>query len=235
MRFPEIDDFSKSPVISISVPAMHVLLFFYPSHIIHHYDGWRNTVIRNPTWSHLRSFLTETKKVLSSNCVLGRARCLYVCDWRIRISTEYFAVFCSGTFVPSIPQIAQDFNSTGEVIRYVISFISDTTIRTLWFSYAVSVYILAASCGGLIGSVYSKFCEHEYIISDLWANFVQMADAPVTYGVSLWWFSVLSVLHELKLSGNWWFGGSYRRWEHPLDFQWEPGWLVIFIGWRKEG
>jgi len=87
--------------------------------------------------------------------------------WRIRISTECFAVFCSGTFVPSIPQIAQDFNSTGEVIRYMISFISDTNIRTLWFSYAVSVYILAASCGGLIGSVYSKFCEHEYIISDL--------------------------------------------------------------------
>lgn len=49
--------------------------------------------------------------------------------WRIRISTECFAVFCSGTFVPSIPQIAQDFNSTGEVIRYVISFISDTNIE----------------------------------------------------------------------------------------------------------
>ena len=69
--------------------------------------------------------------------------------------------------MPSIPQIAQDFNSTGEVIRYVITLISETNTRTLWFSYAVSIYILAASCGGLIGSVYSKFCEHEYIISDL--------------------------------------------------------------------
>lgn len=69
--------------------------------------------------------------------------------------------------MPSIPQIAQDLNSTGEVIRYVIIFISDTNIRTLWFSYAVSVYILATSCGGLVGSVYSKFCEHEYIIPDL--------------------------------------------------------------------
>lgn len=66
--------------------------------------------------------------------------------------------------MPSIPQIAQDLNSTGEVIRYVITFISDINIRTLWFSYAVSVYILASSCGGLIGAVYSKFCEREYII-----------------------------------------------------------------------
>ncbi|KXN82691.1 Quinidine resistance protein 1 [Leucoagaricus sp. SymC.cos] len=50
------------------------------------------------------------------------------------------AFFTSGTFVPSVPQIAKDLNSTGEVI-----------------SYAVSIYILASSCGGLIGSKYSKF------------------------------------------------------------------------------
>ncbi|KAF5349703.1 hypothetical protein D9756_008836 [Leucocoprinus leucothites] len=50
------------------------------------------------------------------------------------------AFFTSGTFVPSIPQVAKDLDSTGEVI-----------------SYAVSIYILAASFGGLIGSKYSKF------------------------------------------------------------------------------
>ncbi|KAJ3553244.1 hypothetical protein NP233_g12692 [Leucocoprinus birnbaumii] len=50
------------------------------------------------------------------------------------------AFFTSGTFVPSIPQIAKDLDSTGQVI-----------------SSAVSVYILASSCGGLIGSKYSKF------------------------------------------------------------------------------
>ncbi|KAF9009717.1 major facilitator superfamily domain-containing protein [Cyathus striatus] len=48
--------------------------------------------------------------------------------------------FISGTFVPSIPQIAKDLNSTGPVV-----------------SLAISLSILAASLGGLIGSSYSTF------------------------------------------------------------------------------
>ncbi|KAF5349698.1 hypothetical protein D9756_008833 [Leucocoprinus leucothites] len=50
------------------------------------------------------------------------------------------AFFTSGTFLPSIPQIAKDLDSNGEVI-----------------SAAVSIYMLAASFGGLVGSKYSKF------------------------------------------------------------------------------
>ncbi|KAJ3555605.1 hypothetical protein NP233_g12168 [Leucocoprinus birnbaumii] len=50
------------------------------------------------------------------------------------------AFFTSGTFLPSIPQIAKDLNSTGEVVNI-----------------AVSIYMLAASLGGLVGSKYSKF------------------------------------------------------------------------------
>ncbi|KAJ3575473.1 hypothetical protein NP233_g1075 [Leucocoprinus birnbaumii] len=50
------------------------------------------------------------------------------------------AYFSAGTFLPSIPQIAKDLNSNGEVISAV-----------------VSVSMLASSIGGLIGSTYSKF------------------------------------------------------------------------------
>ncbi|XP_006458742.1 hypothetical protein AGABI2DRAFT_200589 [Agaricus bisporus var. bisporus H97] len=50
------------------------------------------------------------------------------------------AFFTSSTFVPSIPQISRDLNTTGEVV-----------------GYAVSVYTFAASVGGLVGSRYAKF------------------------------------------------------------------------------
>ncbi|KXN82692.1 Quinidine resistance protein 1 [Leucoagaricus sp. SymC.cos] len=49
--------------------------------------------------------------------------------------------FTTGTFLPSIPQIAQDLNSTVQP------------------STAVSISIFAASIGGLIGSKYSKFSD----------------------------------------------------------------------------
>ncbi|TFK35473.1 major facilitator superfamily domain-containing protein [Crucibulum laeve] len=49
-------------------------------------------------------------------------------------------LFVSGTFVPSIPQIAKDLNSTGPIV-----------------SLAVSLSVLAASLGGLVGASYSTF------------------------------------------------------------------------------
>ncbi|KAF9009713.1 major facilitator superfamily domain-containing protein [Cyathus striatus] len=49
-------------------------------------------------------------------------------------------LFVSGTFIPSIPQIAKDLKSTGPIV-----------------SLAVSVSIFAASLGGLTGSSYSTF------------------------------------------------------------------------------
>ncbi|KAF9009714.1 major facilitator superfamily domain-containing protein [Cyathus striatus] len=49
-------------------------------------------------------------------------------------------LFISGTFIPSIPQIAKDLNSTGPVV-----------------SLAVSLSVLAVSLGALTGSSYSTF------------------------------------------------------------------------------
>ncbi|KAF9009715.1 major facilitator superfamily domain-containing protein [Cyathus striatus] len=49
-------------------------------------------------------------------------------------------LFISGTFIPSIPQIAKDLNSTGPVV-----------------SLAVSLSVLAISLGALTGSSYSTF------------------------------------------------------------------------------
>ncbi|KAF9481300.1 MFS general substrate transporter [Pholiota conissans] len=54
--------------------------------------------------------------------------------------TGLLALFVSGTFVPSIPQIAKDLNSTPAIV-----------------SLAVSSSILAASLGSLIGATYSGF------------------------------------------------------------------------------
>ncbi|EKM83282.1 hypothetical protein AGABI1DRAFT_69563 [Agaricus bisporus var. burnettii JB137-S8] len=48
--------------------------------------------------------------------------------------------FTSGTFIPSIPQIAKELDTTGEAV-----------------SFAVSIYILAAALGSLIGSAYASF------------------------------------------------------------------------------
>ncbi|KAF9443138.1 MFS general substrate transporter [Macrolepiota fuliginosa MF-IS2] len=53
---------------------------------------------------------------------------------------ELVAFLSAGIFVPSIPRIAKDLNSTGEVINY-----------------AISIYILSSSFGGLMGSKYAKF------------------------------------------------------------------------------
>ncbi|KAJ7928966.1 MFS general substrate transporter [Mycena leptocephala] len=49
-------------------------------------------------------------------------------------------LFVSGSFIPCIPQIAEDFDTTGEVV-----------------SLAVSVSFVATSVGGLIGASYSSF------------------------------------------------------------------------------
>jgi hypothetical protein len=70
-------------------------------------------------------------------------------------------VFVSGTFIPSIPQIAKDLNSTGPVIRYgrehfVLSCNTNTD-----YSLAVSLSIFAACLGGLSGASYSTFCEQD--------------------------------------------------------------------------
>ncbi|KIM49869.1 hypothetical protein M413DRAFT_117879 [Hebeloma cylindrosporum] len=54
--------------------------------------------------------------------------------------TGLLALFVSGTFVPSIPQIAKDLDSTGPIV-----------------SLAVSLSILASSFGSLIGASYSSF------------------------------------------------------------------------------
>ncbi|KAF5349687.1 hypothetical protein D9756_008816 [Leucocoprinus leucothites] len=48
--------------------------------------------------------------------------------------------FTSGTFIPSIPQIAKELDTTGEAV-----------------SWAVSIYILGAALGSLIGSAYATF------------------------------------------------------------------------------
>ncbi|KAF7336682.1 putative drug/proton antiporter YHK8 [Mycena venus] len=49
-------------------------------------------------------------------------------------------LFVSGSFIPCIPQIAEDFDTTGQVV-----------------SLAVSISFLATSVGGLIGASYSSF------------------------------------------------------------------------------
>ncbi|PPQ91937.1 hypothetical protein CVT25_000980 [Psilocybe cyanescens] len=54
--------------------------------------------------------------------------------------TGLLPLFVSGTFVPSIPQIAKDLNSNGIVV-----------------SWAVSLSILASSLGSLLGATYSAF------------------------------------------------------------------------------
>ncbi|CAA7261029.1 unnamed protein product [Cyclocybe aegerita] len=54
--------------------------------------------------------------------------------------TGLLPLFVSGTFVPSIPQIAKDLNSTGAVV-----------------SLAVSLSVFAASLGALLGASYSSF------------------------------------------------------------------------------
>ncbi|KAH9483455.1 Itaconate transport protein [Psilocybe cubensis] len=55
-------------------------------------------------------------------------------------TTGLLPLFVSGTFVPSIPQIAKDLNSNGTVV-----------------SWAVSLSIMASSLGSLLGATYSGF------------------------------------------------------------------------------
>ncbi|KAF8802956.1 MFS general substrate transporter [Phlegmacium glaucopus] len=58
--------------------------------------------------------------------------------------------FVSGTFVPSIPQVAKDLNSTGSVVGFVLFTLSD-------YSLAVSLSVLATCLGSLLGASYSGF------------------------------------------------------------------------------
>lgn len=77
----------------------------------------------------------------------------------VRSDPLFSLVFVSGTFVPSIPQVAKDLNSTPAIVGYVS--LGCTLFRPAngAFSLAVSFSILAASLGSLIGATYSGFCE----------------------------------------------------------------------------
>ncbi len=66
-------------------------------------------------------------------------------------------VFASGSFFPTIPDIAKDLNTTGAVVRsrrfLPLRFSADSHC-----SITISLSVLAASLGALIASSYSSFC-----------------------------------------------------------------------------
>lgn len=70
-------------------------------------------------------------------------------------------MFASGAFIPSIPQIALDLDSTGEVIRPVVLGIPPTIqlISIPISSLAVSLSICGAALGGMLFATYSGYCE----------------------------------------------------------------------------
>ncbi|KAF8643037.1 hypothetical protein AX16_009238 [Volvariella volvacea WC 439] len=102
---------------------------------------------------HLRMSSEESPLLSPSNNVSSYTRQLQhdlvyerFSRWKKRVIVVMVAwcglipLFVSGTFIPSIPQIAKDLGSTGEVI-----------------SLAVSLSVFAASFGGLCGASYSTF------------------------------------------------------------------------------
>ena len=86
-------------------------------------------------------------------------------------SNGLYSVFVSGTFVPSIPQIAKDLDSTGPIVRYRENNLC-FKIFAQWsvHSLAVSLSILASSLGALLGACYSSFCNN----SDLFPVYIQL-------------------------------------------------------------
>jgi MFS family permease len=70
----------------------------------------------------------------------------------------------AGTFVPLLPQIAVDLNTTTAVVRCVID--SDFCLDSDSFlkpSLTVSIAVFATSVGSLLGSSYSTFCTRIYL------------------------------------------------------------------------
>lgn len=119
-------------------------LLFSLSHIIYeHHDEWRNTVIRNPTWSHLRALFTGTKKVFGSNCVVGRTRCLYVFIDELKFSLrELFLQFSAPEL--SCLQFHRSRRTLTRQVRLSGTWISGHSFRTLTrFGAMRSAYIFS--------------------------------------------------------------------------------------------
>ena len=132
-----------------------------------YHDFWRNPVgfFAHETWRSLQTF-QASQKTLHCCFSLGYwATCLYVflSELYLRITCfthDFYSVFVSGTFVPSIPQIAKDLHSTGPIVRYRNNSFLQFFAQESMHSLAVSLSILASSFGALLGSSYSSFCKN---------------------------------------------------------------------------
>ena len=69
-------------------------------------------------------------------------------------------MFVVGTFVPLIPQIAKDMQSTAAVVRCLKFRWLQQIVLKFSFSWAVSISVFAISIGSLLASSYSSFCTY---------------------------------------------------------------------------
>jgi hypothetical protein len=67
-------------------------------------------------------------------------------------------VLVSGSFIPAIPQIVEDLNSTPAAVGFVPLIPSRRCILTNSFSQAVSISIFGNAIGNLWWAVYCGFC-----------------------------------------------------------------------------
>lgn len=73
----------------------------------------------------------------------------------------FIVVFISGSFVPLIPQIASDLESTGAVVRQVpfSSLLFNNVEPSSFSSLSISLAMFASALGSLSGGSYSTYCN----------------------------------------------------------------------------
>lgn len=70
--------------------------------------------------------------------------------------------FASGCFVPCVPDIAKDLNTTGTIIKYVSQSHPLRCLTPRLCSYTVGAYIFMVAVGNLVWAPYAGFCSSDF-------------------------------------------------------------------------
>jgi hypothetical protein len=79
--------------------------------------------------------------------------------FKVTAQAQYIIVFIAVSFIPSIPSIAREFNTTGAVVKYVHGLYYLIIYQHESSSLAVSLSMLTNALGMLIWARYSGFCN----------------------------------------------------------------------------
>ncbi|KIJ22394.1 hypothetical protein M422DRAFT_277188 [Sphaerobolus stellatus SS14] len=104
-------------------------------------------LLHNPKEDPYARFSSSQKRIIAGIVafagLISRKHCILLSRLLVaRLTGSLFKAFAAGSFVPCVPEVAKDLNTTGEVINFT-----------------VGLYMFILSISAFIWAPYSRFCK----------------------------------------------------------------------------